>query len=84
MFCHMECAMADLSFEYLTDLEGQPRAVVIPIELWHKILPQAPVTLDNLSEALEDYCLGQAMDESKNSPLLSSDEALRFLEDSND
>ena len=29
------------NIEYLTDEEGQPTAVVIPIELWRQTLPQA-------------------------------------------
>ena len=30
--------MANL--EYLTDPTGQPKAVVIPIEVWRKVFPQ--------------------------------------------
>jgi len=28
-----------LDIEYITDKDGQQKAVVIPIKLWHKILP---------------------------------------------
>ena len=33
-----------------------------------------------LSEAVEDYCLSKAMDEAQETPLLSRDEALAYLE----
>ena len=69
-----------LNIEYLTDGEGQPTAVVIPIELWRQILPQTDGSLEDLTEGIEAYCLSKAMDEAKATPLLSRDKALRFLE----
>jgi hypothetical protein len=70
-----------LNLEYLTNREGQPTAVVIPIDIWRQLLPIDNASLENLSEAIEDYCLNKAMDEGKNTPLYSRAEALAFLED---
>jgi hypothetical protein len=70
-----------LNLEYITNQEGQPTAVVIPIEIWRQLLPTDNISLENLSEAIEDYCLHKAMDEGKNTPLYSRAEALDFLED---
>ncbi|PZU98919.1 MAG: hypothetical protein DCE90_03695 [Pseudanabaena sp.] len=73
--------MSLLNLEYITNQEGQPTAVVIPIEIWRQLLPTDNISLENLSEAIEDYCLNKAMDEGKNTPLYSRAEALAFLED---
>ncbi len=70
-----------LNLEYLTNQDGQPTAVVIPIEIWRQLLPFENASLENLSDAIEDYCLNKAMDEGKTSPLYSQDEAKAFLED---
>jgi hypothetical protein len=70
-----------LNLEYITNQEGQPTAVVIPIEIWRQLLPTDNFSLENLSEAIEDYCLHKAMDEGKNTPLYSRAEAIAFLED---
>ncbi len=70
-----------LDVEYLMDKSGQTRAVVIPIELWERLLPTKDASVDGLSEGIEDYCLGKAMDEAKDSPLLSREEALKYLEE---
>lgn len=67
--------------EYLTDQNGKAKAVVIPMELWQKILPQQTATIDELSEAVEDYCLNKAMDDAEKTPLLDRQAALDFLED---
>lgn len=67
--------------EYVTNKDGKPKAVVIPIEVWNEILPKEDSSLDEVSEALEDYCLNKAMDESEKSPLLDRDEALKYLEE---
>ncbi len=66
---------------YLTDQEGKPRAVVLPIELWRRLLPREDASVEELTEAVEDYCLGKAMDEGRRTPLLSREEALEYLED---
>jgi hypothetical protein len=68
--------------EYLTDQQGQPKAVIIPIELWRKILPDDYVSLEELAKSIEDYCLNKAMDEADNSPLLNCKDALAYLEES--
>ncbi|NJL90024.1 MAG: hypothetical protein HC916_09725 [Coleofasciculaceae cyanobacterium SM2_1_6] len=70
-----------LNLEYLTNQDGQPTAVVIPIEIWRQLLPFENASLENLSNAIEDYCLNKAMDEGKKGPLYSQDEAKAFLED---
>jgi hypothetical protein len=67
--------------EYLTNDEGQPVAVVIPIELWRKLLPTEDTSLEALSEAIEDYCLNKAMDEGKRTPLYDLSTALAELEE---
>lgn len=69
-----------LDIEYLTDKNGHPKAVVIPIELWRKIIPIENINLDDLAEFIEDYCLNKAMNEAKSTPLLSKETALQFLE----
>ena len=46
------------------------KKVIIPRELW-----------DEIVEALEDYGLLKAMEEAENSPLLTKEEALRYLEE---
>ena len=69
-----------IEIEYVTDKAGQPRAVVLPIELWRRILPCDDVSDEELSEAVEDYCLAKAMDQGRETPLLSREEALGYLE----
>jgi hypothetical protein len=69
-----------LELEYLTDKKGQLKAVVIPIKLWERLFLTVDASAEELSEAIEDYCLNKAMDEAKESPLLNRDEALAYLE----
>jgi len=69
-----------LELEYLTDRSGQPKAVVIPIELWKQLFVEDDTSSEELSEAMEDYCLSKAMDEAQETPLLSREEALAYLE----
>jgi hypothetical protein len=67
--------------EYLTDKNGQPKAVVIPIEVWKQMFTEEEVSVDELSAGLEDYCLNKAMDEASNTPLLDREAALEYLEE---
>jgi len=76
--------MSNSEIEYLTDAEGNPRAVVIPIDLWRQLLPQGQDSVEELADNLEDYCLSKAMDEAQETPLLSREEALSFLEEDTD
>jgi hypothetical protein len=76
--------MTDLPIEYLTDTTGNPRAVVIPIDLWRRLLPEETGSLEDLAENLEDYCLNKAMDEAGATPLLDHEAALQFLETEDD
>lgn len=69
-----------LEIEYLTDKDGQQKAVVIPIELWKRIMPKENASIEEISEEIEDYCLNKAMDEAEKSPLLDRKEALDYLE----
>jgi len=69
-----------LELEYLTEKNGQRKAVVIPIELWRQLFLGDDTSVDELTEAMEDYCLGKAMEEAKKGPLLNHDEALAYLE----
>jgi hypothetical protein len=73
--------MSESAIEYLTDAEGNPRAVVIPIDLWRRLLPQGQDSIEDLADNLEDYCLNKAMDAARETPLLSREAALRFLEE---
>lgn len=41
--------MAMIEIEYLTDKNGQPKAVVIPIELWRQLFPKDDVSVEELS-----------------------------------
>lgn len=66
--------------EYLMDKNGQTKAVVVPIELWNRLFLRNDTSDEDLSEAMEDYCLNKAMDEAKETPLLNRDEALAWLE----
>ena len=70
-----------LNIEYLTSKDGEAIAVVIPIALWRKLLPNEESSLEELGEALEDYCLNKAMNEAVNTPLLDRGRALAYLEE---
>ena len=70
-----------LNIEYITNKDGDVSAVVIPIELWRQILPNEKVSVEQLAEAVEDYCMNKAMDEAVNTPLLARAEALAYLEE---
>jgi hypothetical protein len=70
-----------LDIEYLTNKEGNTIAVVIPIDIWRQLLPREEASLDELTEAVEDYCLNKAMNESIKTPLLNRSQALAYLED---
>ncbi|MDY7016569.1 MAG: hypothetical protein SVX43_23835 [Cyanobacteriota bacterium] len=48
------------NFKYLTNPDGDAIAVVIPIEVWRKIMPTDETSLEELAEAVEDYCLNKA------------------------
>ncbi|QJB46491.1 hypothetical protein [Dolichospermum flos-aquae] len=70
-----------LNLEYLTNTEGNTIAVVIPLEIWRQLLPTQDASLDELAEAVEDYCMNKAMNESMNTPLLNRSKALAYLEE---
>lgn len=70
-----------LNIEYITNKDGDVSAVVIPIDLWRKILPNEEVSVEQLADAVEDYCMNKAMDEAINTPLLDRAEALAYLEE---
>jgi hypothetical protein len=76
--------MTDLPIEYLTDTTGNPRAVVIPIDLWRQRLPEETNSLEDLAGNLKDYCLNKAMDEAGATPLLDREAALKFLDAEDD
>jgi hypothetical protein len=64
---------------YWIDAEGNPSAVVIPIEPWWQIFPDGVSSADSVAEGIEEYCLNRAMDEAKKKPLLDREAALAFL-----
>ncbi|MEW6606562.1 MAG: hypothetical protein AB1414_03775 [bacterium] len=66
--------------EYLMCKNGHQKAVVIPIELWRQIIPKDDISIEELSEEMEDYCLNKAMNEAQKTPLLNRKEALAYLE----
>ena len=69
-------------FEYLTDNKGNPKAVVVPIDVWRELLAKENTAAkEKIREEIEDYCLNKAMDEAKDSPVISRAEALKYLED---
>ena len=68
-----------LEVEYLTDRNGQTKAVVVPIALWRQILPRDDGSTEALSETMADYCLGKAMDEAKKSPTYNRSDAMAYL-----
>jgi len=72
-----------LEVGYLTNKQGQPKAVVIPIEIWKRLFASDDVSVEvaGLTEEIQDYCLGKAMDKALQSPLLSRQEALAYLEE---
>lgn len=73
--------MTNSAIDYLTDSDGNPKAVVIPIDLWRQLLSQGSDSMQDLAENLEDYCLNRAIDEAQEAPLLSREDALKFLEE---
>jgi hypothetical protein len=70
-----------VNIDYLTNKDGEAIAVVIPIDIWRKLLPTDEVSFEELTEAIEDYCLNKAIDEAVNTPLLNRSEALAYLEE---
>ena len=70
-----------LNIEYLTNKDGEAIAVVSPIDLWRQLLPSEEASLEELAEAVEDYCMNKAMNEAVNTPLLDRSEALAYLEE---
>lgn len=70
-----------IDIEYLTDKSGKTKAVVIPIDVWKKMVTSEDASINELSENMEEYCLSKAMDEAKKSPLLNREEALKFLKE---
>ncbi len=69
-----------LEFDYLTDTKGKTKAVVIPIEIWDQLFIDDESSVEDMTESMEDYALGKAMDEAKGTPLFDREEALAFLE----
>lgn len=67
--------------EYLPDRNGKTKAVIIPIEIWTNLFPHEPDSLEEITETIEDYCLGKAMDEAQETPLLDIEVVLKYLEE---
>lgn len=67
--------------EYLTAKNGAPQAVVIPIEFWQRLFSEEDIPIEELSKKIEDYCLNQAVEEVKQTPLLDREAALKYLEE---
>ncbi|PZO22247.1 MAG: hypothetical protein DCF25_03365 [Leptolyngbya foveolarum] len=73
--------MSGQAIEYIRDTAGEPSAVVIPIAIWRQIFPDVDISVEQLTEQIEDYCLNKAMDEAAESPLMSREEAIAFLQE---
>jgi predicted DNA-binding protein len=69
-----------LELEYLTDTKGKTKAVVIPIEVWERLFIDDESSIEDMTESMEDYALGKAMDEAKETPLLDQEETLAYLD----
>lgn len=76
--------MTNDAIEYLTDKQGNPSAVVIPIAFWRQIFPENVDSMESVALGIEDYCLGRAMDEAATTPLLGREAALAFLAEESD
>ncbi|MFM7442068.1 MAG: hypothetical protein ACKO2V_26290 [Snowella sp.] len=76
--------MTNLAIQHLTDIQGNPNAVVIAIAIWQQIFPENLNSIEMLTESIEDYYLNRAMNEALETPLLSQAEAFKFLEDDSD
>ena len=50
-----------VELEYLTDKKGRLKGVIIPVEMWRKVFPEVPKSLEEFTEAIEDYCLNKAL-----------------------
>ncbi len=72
-----------MELEYLTDKQGHHKAVVVPIDIWKKIISTDSPSIEELTEGMEDYCLNKAMDEAKYYTAVGREEALKFLEEEN-
>jgi len=68
------------NIEYLTDINGKKKAVVVPIELWQKIISNDINSDKNLPEDLENYCLNKATEKVNLIPLLNAKSTLTFQE----
>ena len=66
--------------EYLTDKNGQTKAVIIPIAIWKNLFSNGLDSLEEISETIEYYCLNKAMNEAQETPLLDREAALKYLE----
>ena len=58
--------------QYITDTQGVPEFVVLPIEKYRYLI-----------EFIEDYGIGLAMQEAEGEKRYDKEEALRFLNDEN-
>jgi len=70
-----------VELEYLTDKDGQLKAVVIPVEFWKKFFMTDDISTAALTEAIEDFCLNKAMDEAQTTPLMTREESIAYLEE---
>jgi hypothetical protein len=71
--------MTNDAIEYLTDKQGNPSAVVIPIAFWRQIFPENVDSIESVAEGI-----GRAMDEAATTPLLGREAALAFLAEESD
>lgn len=69
----------NFKFDYLADNRGQLKGVMIPPELWQQLFSEEPTSVEAFIEGIENYCLNEAMNEAKETALLSKDEAIAYL-----
>ena len=69
--------------EYVVDEAGHKKAVQIDFDAWEQMLVRLNTLvgeLERLTEEIEEEALNRAMDEAMNSPLLTQDQALAYLD----
>lgn len=71
--------MSSQTIEYLRNTTGEPSAAVIPIEVWRQVFADANISVEELTEQIEGYCLNKPMDKAAESPLMSCEETIAFL-----
>jgi hypothetical protein len=67
---------------FVTDADGNRQAILLDLAVWEEILAllEDLEADEALTEEMEDEALNRAMDEAMNSPLLTQEQALAYLD----